>query len=138
MTKRLRIIVAIAILIIVAGISHMWGRYAVFEKYYTEARRAAHGEWLSELVLIKENLDRRELTPQLREYFKDRLYVVASLLPVEGIPEAFRDFDYGPVQRNLLSGVRATPRSELEGRSYETAKAKHNPSPPRSMQQRRQ
>jgi|SRR3954467_1552836 hypothetical protein len=112
------------------------GHYVSFQKYFSEFQRSVFGDRFSEFILIKENLERHDLNPQMREYFKDRLYVIAAGLPPEVIRPEFRDFDFGPVDRSLLQGVRASMMSGVEGKSYELAKSKHNPQPSRVLKRK--
>jgi hypothetical protein len=134
MTKRARFwIICGGVVALLA--SYIGGYLVGGKKYFTEMQNTVWGDRRSEFILIKENLERRDLQPQLREYLKDRLYVVASQLPEEAIRPLimqfprFREFDFGPVDRSQLRGVRATALGGLEGKSYEAAKARHHPLP---------
>jgi hypothetical protein len=115
--------------LVLFGLGYVAGDYASFGRQYEILQRSYFGDQRAEFLLIKENLEEREMGPQAREYLKDRLYVLAAGLPPEYLRPDYRNFDFGPVDRTLLRGLRATARSDVEGKSYELAKARHNPGP---------
>ncbi|MGC4016581.1 MAG: hypothetical protein QM755_18980 [Luteolibacter sp.] len=68
------------------------------------------------------NLQRKDLSPQLREYLKSRIYYLATVMPKADLPKD--NFDYGPIDETVLAGASgikdATPPQEI----YERAMAK--------------
>lgn len=131
MTNRLRYLTIVGVLASIA-IAFVAGYLIGGKKYFDEMRNTVWGEWRSEFLLLKDNLERTNPDAQMREYLKDRLYAVAARLPKEALRREFLDFDFGPVDRSQLKGVRATALGGLEGRTYEAAKARHNPTSPRA------
>jgi len=130
MTRRTWIVVGGVVgSLVLLGIAFLAGHYVGFGARYKAFQASYFGHQRAEFLLVKENLEERQMTPQAREYLKDRLYVLAAELPPEYLRPEFRNFDFGPVDRTLLVGLRATARSEVEGKSYELAKSRHHPGP---------
>jgi len=110
-------------------LGYLAGDYVSFGRQYRTLQDSYFGYQRAEFILVKENLEERDMSPQAREYLKERLYVLAVSLPPEYLRPEFRNFDFGPVDNTVLRGLRATARSDIEGKSYELAKARHNPEP---------
>lgn len=86
--------------------------------------RSSKAEMLAEFKIHYANLQRTELTPQLREYLKSRLYFLASGLEPRDL-SGFH-FDFGPVDEKLLAGASGIKGPETESDTYKIAMAKHN------------
>jgi len=63
----------------------------------------ASGPGRAEFRVHLNNLQRKDLTPQLREYLKSRIYYLASVMPKQDLPK--ENFDYGPVDETILAGA---------------------------------
>ncbi|MFD0893569.1 hypothetical protein KBB96_07525 [Luteolibacter ambystomatis] len=68
------------------------------------------------------NLQRKDLTPQLREYLKSRIYYLASVMPKQDLPKD--NFDYGPVDETVLAGASGIKDATSPKEVYERAMAK--------------
>jgi len=86
--------------------------------------RSSRAEELAEFKIHYANLQRTDLTPQLREYLKSRLYFLASELEPRDL-SSFH-FDFGPVDEKLLAGASGIKGPETESDTYKIAMAKHN------------
>jgi hypothetical protein len=116
-------------------LGYLAGDYASFGRQYKKLQDSYFGYQRGEFLLVKENLEERDMSPQAREHLKDRLYVLAAALPPEYLRPESRNFDFGPIDKTMLRGLRASARSDIEGKSYELAKARHNPGPARTRAQ---
>src|SRR4029077_15828923 len=86
--------------------------------------RARHDQMLAECKVHYANLRYQQVSPQLREYLKSRIYYLAtSLDPVE--MWGWR-FDFGPVDTNALGNVTAHKEPMALSDAYQTAMQRHN------------
>lgn len=85
----------------------------------------SRSEMLAEFKIHYANLlQHTDLTPQLREYLKSRLYFLASELESRDL-SGFH-FNFGPVDEKLLAGASGIKGPETETDTYKVAMAKHN------------
>ena len=121
----------ILILLIAAAATALLGLVGGFFAGFSAKRSAIDTMWgyqfRFEFFVVKDNLENRNPSPQLREYLKQRLYYLAAKLPPEDIPSDKQDFDFGPVDKTVLGQAYAHASAELRGREYEIAKKQHNP-----------
>lgn len=68
------------------------------------------------------NLQRKDLTPQLREYLKSRIYYLASIMPKKDLPK--ENFDYGPVDEVVLAGASGIKDASTPKEVYDRAMEK--------------
>jgi len=92
-------------------------------------------EQVAEFVVLHDNLVSRCPSEQTREYFKERLYYLATQLDREDIPPLFKDFDFGPVALSVLGPLGAHTDPDNKGRMYARALERHMPSKPPYFQQ---
>lgn len=86
-------------------------------------------EQVLEFQVLFDNIIRGCPTPQVREYFKQRLYYLATRLDAEDIPlPEYRDFDFGPIDKKALGQLRSHGYSDIRGKEYELAVERHHPS----------
>jgi len=81
------------------------------------------GPMVSEFKVLHANLQTPDLTPQLREFLKSRLYYVASSLnpsDVDGYT-----FDYGPIDEQVLGKAQGNKGPESQAELYQLAMARH-------------
>jgi hypothetical protein len=69
------------------------------------------------------NLERTDLSPQLREYLKSRLYYLAYRLDARDLI-GFR-FNFGPIDEKLLGGATGIKGPETELDTYTVAMTRH-------------
>jgi hypothetical protein len=86
--------------------------------------QGSHSEMLAEFKVDYANLEQTELTPQLREYLKSRLYFLASQLEPRDL-QGFR-FDFGSVDEKSLDGASAVKGPESNADVYAFAMTKHS------------
>jgi len=84
-------------------------------------------EQIGEFAVLYDNLLNYCPTRQAREYFKERLYYLATQLDKDDIPSSFRTFDFGPVVLSTLGRLAAHTDRDNRGRMYDRAIAKHHP-----------
>lgn len=107
------------------------------DKNWCLARKLAtyylRNEQQGEFVNIQQILLQKCPSPQLREYFKLRLYYLATQFEPGQLAGGTyaTDFDFGPVDRQLLGPIRAHIEHNLEGKEYEIAVGIHHPRKPR-------
>ncbi|MHB0925961.1 MAG: hypothetical protein ACYC1F_05605 [Gallionellaceae bacterium] len=107
------------------------------DKNWCLARRLAtyylKNEQQGEFANIQQILLQKCPSPQLREYLKLRLYYLATQFePGQLVGGTYAtDFDFGPVDRQLLGPIRAHILYNLEGKEYEMAVEIHHPRKPR-------
>ena len=81
-----------------------------------------------EFAVMYDNLTLGCPAPQLREYFKARLYYLATQLDSKDIARsAYRDFDFGPVDATILGAIRSNGNVNTLGKEYDLAMDKHHP-----------
>jgi len=76
----------------------------------------------SEFRVHLNNLERKDLSPQLREYLKSRIYYLASIMAAKELPK--ENFDYGPVDEAVLGGASGIKDASSQKEVYEKAMAK--------------
>jgi hypothetical protein len=92
-----------------------------FVATFYQARYQAH-----EFAVLHSNIVNRCPSEQAREYFKARLYFLATQLAPRDIPELFKNFDFGPVDLSILGRLEIGDVDP--GRFYSLALAKHTTS----------
>lgn len=102
------------------------------DRTWCEARNLAvyylKREQVLEFLVLFDNMVRGCPTPQMREYSKERLYYLATKLDNEDFPfTEYRDFDFGPIDTSILGQLRAHGSSDIRGKEYQMAIAKHHP-----------
>jgi len=111
----------ILIWLILAGIVFAAG-FALGIRY--EGVRASRLEILAEFKIDYANLEQAEVSPQLREYLKSRLYFLASELEPRDL-QGFH-FDFGIVDEALLAGATGIKDPQSNADVYRFAMKKHN------------
>jgi hypothetical protein len=86
-------------------------------------------EQSAEFAVLYDNLLNGCPAQQAREYFKERLYYLATQLEPDDIPASFRNFDFGPVRVSALGRLGAHTDPKNRGKMYERAIAKHRAKP---------
>ncbi len=84
-------------------------------------------EQIAEFAVLYDNLLHYCPTRQAREYFKERLYYLATQLDSDDIPSSFKTFDFGPVAISALGRLGAHTDPKNRGRMYDRAINKHHP-----------
>lgn len=88
------------------------------------ADRASRSEMLAEFKVDYGTLERDDVSPQLREYLKSRLYYLACQLEPRDLQGV--QFDFGAVDEKIgLSGIKGP---ETDAEVYRMAMARHNQS----------
>ena len=114
----------ILVWLILAGIVFAAG-FALGFRY--EDFRASRSARLAEFKIEYANLEQAEMSPQLREYLKSRLYYLASELEPRDL-QGFH-FDFGPVDEVLLAGATGIKDPTSNADVYRFAMTKHNQKP---------
>lgn len=85
--------------------------------------RASQAEMLAEFKVHYANLEHADVAPQLREYLKSRLYFLACGLEPRHL-DGVR-FDFGPVDKSVLSNASGIKGPDSESDIYSLALSKH-------------
>jgi hypothetical protein len=78
---------------------------------------------VSEFKVLHANLEIQDLSPQLREFLKSRLYYVAGFLDPADV-DGYQ-FDYGPIDEQVLGKAHGNKGPETQSELYENAMARH-------------
>jgi hypothetical protein len=81
------------------------------------------GPMVSEFKVLHANLESQDLSPQLREFLKSRLYYIAGSLDPADL--AGFHFDYGPINEQVLGRAQGNKGPETQAELYAMAMARH-------------
>lgn len=86
-------------------------------------REPLKGPMVSEFKVLHANLETPNLSPQLREFLKSRLYYIAYFLNPSDVNGYA--FDYGPIDEQVLGSVQGNKGPESQAELYQFAMARH-------------